>query len=114
MRNLQRRFLSTNSSLHEQWSPHKEKEWMDRLADEFGLKSMEDWYNITSKHILESGGSSLLTKYSDSPSKILQTLYPNFSWKIWNFNRVPHDYWDEVENQKTFVDWLGNHLGFRD
>jgi hypothetical protein len=88
------------------------KKFVDRLGNKLGLKKMEDWYGITIKQIVRNGGAELLKRYDNLPSKMLQLAYPQYSWKIWMF-KVPKGYWNDKENQREFLDWLGKHLGFQ-
>ena len=35
--------------------------------------------------------------------KALTTLYPEFPWKAWKFNRVPKGYWSDADNVKELA-----------
>ncbi len=45
-----------------------------------------------------------------SQGSALMTIYPEYTWKPWNFVYTPRGYFDTMENQKEFFDWLGNTL----
>jgi len=47
------------------------------------------------------------------PSKLLQEIYPEHKWILRKFGTVPKGYWDSLENQRDFVEWLGIKLGFK-
>lgn len=80
----------------------------NNTGGELGYKEYEDWYNISFEEIRKYGGSELLQKYYfGSPRKLVTSLYPDFNWKTWKFNKVPNGYWDKLQNQKKFMDWLG-------
>ncbi len=34
-------------------------------------------------------------------------------WQIWKFEQIPKEYWEQLNNQKLFMDWLGEELGHR-
>ena len=85
------------------------------LGTQLGYKSMDDWYNITVEDIVKFGGKALLSKYyNGSPSQAVQSVYPQYNWKLWNFKVAPHGYWEKVPEdifeQKKIVEWLGLQL----
>jgi hypothetical protein len=38
--------------------------------------------------------------------KALVAIYPEYNWNIWNFMKVPRGYWDDILNQKKFLDMV--------
>lgn len=75
---------------------------------------MDDWYRVTLQDIQKNGGGGLLQNYyGDSPSKALQTVYHEHEWMLWRFDTVPLGYWEKLENQKEFFEWLQKELGYR-
>jgi hypothetical protein len=78
-------------------------EW---LGKELGVKKLDDWYTIQVRDVILKGGSSLLTQYNGSLQKLLISIYPSHSWKIWKFKSVPKGYWNDVKNQREFLNWL--------
>jgi hypothetical protein len=87
-------------------------QYMEWLSKELRFNTMEDWYKLTKKDIIENGGLTLLNKFGQSPSKLVESIYPNHKWKTFRRHIVPNGYWNNMENQKQFIDWLGKHLGF--
>jgi hypothetical protein len=47
--------------------------------------------------------------YKHSAALLLANAYPeyNYEWLPWKFNRLPPFFWDDVKNQRKFVDWVG-------
>src|SRR5689334_15714476 len=91
------------------------KQFFDWLGTQLGYKEMEDWYKLTVGDVDSFGGTPLLSYYYyNSPSKALQTVYPQHAWMIWRFEVVPKNYWKEVlkdpMEQKKIVEWLGEQL----
>jgi hypothetical protein len=41
---------------------------------------------------------------------LLMKLYPEYNWKQWQMDIVPRGFWDVLENQRTYLDWLGTQL----
>jgi len=72
------------------------------------------WYKISSQQVIDHGGNMLLQKYSMSLSKALLNVYPDFAWDALQFSKAPQNYWDSIENQRTFLDDLGKKLGFKE
>ena len=89
------------------------KDLMDYIGKKLEYKSMDDWYNLTKGHIIENGGGTLLEKYNGSPSKLLMSVYPEYNWILFKFDTVPKNYWDDINNQKEYLDWLGNQLNYK-
>ena len=57
-----------------------QKEFLETLGKELGFKTKEDWYNVTVKDFVSHGGRGLLAHYDQSPSKVLQAIYPQHIW----------------------------------
>ena len=87
------------------------------LGEILGYTKPEDWYKIKHKDIKNNKGSGLLSHYyNDSPIKfvkiILKTIYPEYEWFEWKFDKTTQNYWDNIENQKDYMNWLFNHLEY--
>lgn len=77
------------------------------VGKELGYTTYADWYDISYEDVIKSGGAGLIRNYSDSPSKLVSSIYSDYKWKMWNFHTTPEHFWNEMENQKNFIDWLG-------
>jgi hypothetical protein len=93
---------------HDYWSDiNRQREFFDWLFKELEMDDMEDWYSVESKDINERGGTGFLsTYYSDSPSSALMTVYPEYDWQPWRFRTVPNNYWNCMEHQRNYLDWI--------
>mmetsp|Transcript_9533 Transcript_9533/g.13130 ORF Transcript_9533/g.13130 Transcript_9533/m.13130 type:complete len:363 (+) Transcript_9533:2-1090(+) len=40
--------------------------------------------------------------------------YPEHNWIPWKFKSTSQGFWNKVENQRNFFDWLGNELGVKE
>jgi hypothetical protein len=89
------------------------KEFFNSLKAQLDYKNLDDFYNISSDEIYQSGGKGLLEKmWGGSLWKTLQFLHPNHTWLPWRFTQnVPKGYWDKQEHQQSFFTWLGGQLG---
>ena len=58
------------------------------VGKELNYKNMEDWYKITQKDIYSNyGGGLLVTYYNGSPSQFLQSVFPDYPWKLSKFKK---------------------------
>jgi hypothetical protein len=100
-----------------------QKKFMDWAAEQLNIQEMGDWYKVTkrvtkymyTKHLTfkqldDIGGNRLLVKYNLSPSLLLYNVYPDYDWLTWKFDNCPRNYWDDVKNQRNFMDWVGKQL----
>lgn len=83
--------------------------FMDNLGRELHLNTMEDWYRVTATGIRQHGGTNLLARHG-TLDKLLQAVYPHHAWEVSRF-RLP-GYWNDVNNQRHFMDELGKKLAF--
>jgi len=88
------------------------RQFFDSLFSLFSLRSFEDWYSISSNEIEEMGGSSVLKYYHFSLVYALPSIYPNHDWKCWNFLSLPPLFWNVIENQRGYLEELGEKLNF--
>jgi hypothetical protein len=99
------------------WNRHTNcKKFFDDMMEKYKFKSLDDFYRVSPKYIIQNGGKSLLEKvFGGSLSKALQFVYPNHTWYPWLFKQqnLPNGYWDQKDNQKQFMNWLGKELGFQ-
>lgn len=83
------------------------KRFFDMLGEKLRHKSMNDWYNVTLKDIYKNGGDRILLHFDRSPSKALQTIYPEHHWDAQMFKQV------RAGRHKAFFDRLGVQLGHK-
>ena len=53
-----------------------------------------------------------LRLYGNSPSKLLQHIYPEYDWSLWKFDTVPMGYWQSTQNIEIFIDRLETQLDY--
>ena len=86
---------------------NSQKQFFDSFAKENGIVQAEDWYQVKISDVEKKGGSWILNKYyGGSLVKALATIYPNQIWQRWRFSRVPDGFWNQLENQKNYVNWI--------
>ena len=87
---------------------------MHRMAfKENWYQKLDDWYKVSVNEVINKGGSAILAQYGKSIGQILCSLYPEHPWDIWKLDRVPTKYWENIENQRRFMDQLANQLNVK-
>jgi hypothetical protein len=67
------------------------------------------------KDFTQIGGSGLLqSKYHGSPFLLLSTIYPEYDWLPWKFDKCPQNYWTDVNNQRKFMEWAGKQWNIKE
>eukprot|EP01118_Nematostelium_gracile_P008062 TRINITY_DN2649_c0_g1_i2.p1 TRINITY_DN2649_c0_g1~~TRINITY_DN2649_c0_g1_i2.p1 ORF type:complete len:817 (-),score=149.57 TRINITY_DN2649_c0_g1_i2:621-2738(-) len=86
-------------------------EWMTIMLN---FKLLSDWYSVTRTDIRKCGGESLLNDYyHGSLLEALTKVYPSHRWLPWKFKfGLPQGYWNLLENQRTFLNWIQQELKF--
>lgn len=41
-------------------------------------------------------------------------VYHSYPWQTWRFEDLERGYWNNVHNQRQFLEYLSNHLGIQD
>jgi hypothetical protein len=99
---------------HGSWSKiENHKKYAIWLGKKLGYTKMEHWYNITLIIICDNYGSGLLYhKYNGSPSLFIKSVFPEYHWLDWKFGKTNSLFWKNIDNQKRYVVWLGETLGY--
>src|SRR5689334_12993922 len=111
MRHTLRHNAHRSSVAREKTATHKQ--FLDWLGEQLGHNLMDDWYDVTVNTIHAHGGQGVLLNYNDSPSMALKSVYPQHNWMPWKFKRAPKGFWERLDNQLEYFNWLGNQLGYR-
>ncbi|MBL4884777.1 MAG: hypothetical protein JKY95_09620 [Planctomycetaceae bacterium] len=96
------------------WQDKKNRiEYMDWLGVKLGLNSLDDWYQVSRSHFHTNRGGGLLANYyGDSVFRALAEYAPRKKWQPWSFHTVPQGFWQDVDNRRAYLRWLGKQLGF--
>jgi hypothetical protein len=60
------------------------------------------------------GGDGLLDRYQGSLVNILSSVYPEYEWLPWKFEKSTQNFWESVNNQKRFMDWAAKKLNIKE
>eukprot|EP01125_Pyxidicula_operculata_P020364 TRINITY_DN7515_c0_g1_i3.p1 TRINITY_DN7515_c0_g1~~TRINITY_DN7515_c0_g1_i3.p1 ORF type:complete len:268 (-),score=47.11 TRINITY_DN7515_c0_g1_i3:290-1093(-) len=69
-------------------------------------------YQVTQDTLYDHGGGGLMSSnYSGSPQMIITTLYPDYNWKKWSFNKVQLSMKEELHSSllSCYLDFIGTH-----
>ena len=96
------------------WNERRNRRrYMGWLAEQLGIRAPEDWYAITHDDFIANAGSQFLKLYNGSPVQAVRAYIPSYPWMQWLFSRVPYQFWDQPENRRRYMHWIGRQLGFR-
>ncbi len=93
--------------------PENRYRYMAWLEKELGFTQPEDWYGVV-KHTFSAnyGGGLLHGEFGDSVSACVRDYLPDYNWLAWKFRDTPNRFWQEPENRRAYMSWLGAKLGF--
>ena len=105
-----------------------QRKFMDWASKKLKIKEMNDWYAISYrvinfqlekpvtliKDFIKHGGGSMLMKYAGSPIKLLATVFPEYEWVPGKFKNVPRNYWNDIENQRKFMEHIAKELKIKE
>ena len=90
------------------------RQYFEWLGEQIEIQYWEDWYNITSEVLIDHNGGSLLNlKQNGSYYSLIIDSFPEYDWKRWRFKTIPQKYWEDIENCREYLTWLGNQLGIQ-
>lgn len=74
----------------------------DGVAKDLKFTSNVDWYNIKRTDLDGASDALDIIKYffNDSLIDAIITIYPEQTWKLWKFQRVPTGFWKDMKNQR--------------
>ena len=82
--------------------------YLNWLGKKLNFKNKEDWYEkLTSRDLRNNYGGALFNNYfKSSKYNILKELFPEFEPYPWEYPPVPRGYWEKLDNQKKYINWL--------
>lgn len=89
------------------------RRYMTWLGEQLGFQKTEDWYKATTVDFQRHRGGALLLEYRSSVSETVAACFPRRDWKPWLFERAPNCFWQDRENCRTYLLWLGKRLGYK-
>ena len=90
-----------------------QKQFLESIFRELEMKTLDDWYKVSTKEVRDRGGYRLMDLYSGSLMKALQLIYPQHKWDISKFSKVSNGFWNNINNQRELFDSIGSELGIK-
>jgi hypothetical protein len=116
-----------------------QQQYFQWITQELGINTLDEWYEIEAHEIRARGGThrlffplyffccqaplvqavvcagyTLLQKYKHSLPRALMATYPYHKWQMWRFKAVPARWWDNMTNQREYMDWVKQELNIAD
>jgi hypothetical protein len=104
----------------------EQRKYLDWVAKELKIKEFSDWYKISwkveiskkfhvdFKDIQNLRGGRLLNNYNGSPALMLSTVYPEYDWLPWKFDKCSVGFWGDLNNQRKFLDWAAPQMNIKE
>lgn len=90
------------------------RKYMDWLMKEMGYTSPEGFYKIRQDDFRKRKGIGLQDKYGNRLLDILRDAYPEIYWLPWKFDKTTQNYFDDIKNQKHFIQYVEEKEGMTD
>ncbi len=96
-----------------EYADHRQR-YLRWLGEQLGYQADDDWYQLTARDFAHYHGEELLRDYyRDSLLAALQECFPGHGWHEWLFEIVPQSLWDDPDNRRRYMQWLGEQRGYR-
>jgi hypothetical protein len=96
------------------WNDHKNRvRYVKWLGQKLGIKTKQQWYDITRKDFEENHGNQLIKCYDGSPLGVVMDCVRNYKWEEWRFARVPVGFWKKKSNRERYLLWFEKTLKIR-
>ena len=96
------------------WDETHRRDYLLWSADRLGFRTMEDFYRLElSICYMRNYGGGLSVYWGQSAIEALQDCFPDYDWKPWLFVVVPNGFWHSSANRQSYMQWLGQRLGYR-
>ena len=76
-------------------------------------KQVEDWYKCSKTNLIKLGGKNLFLKFNDTIDLLNFIYEDNHKFYFWKLNVVPKGYWDDINKQKEYMNWIYKKLEFK-
>lgn len=93
-------------------SEHNQREHLNKLGKELGVRDLDDWYKFSSQ-VVSQRAPFIGNYYKGSLYNVLKHLYPEHDWNPLRFPMAPQGYWKKEQTKKyfqhLFVGWQQQH-----
>jgi hypothetical protein len=92
------------------WNQEKfQEEYFLWISYKFQIDQPEGWYQINSNDVIVEGyGRTLIKRHGSCLGKLLMSLYPEYNWIPWMFEKSPN--FSIRENLDSYLNWIKKKL----
>ena len=91
-----------------------QKMYMNWLGKHLGFITIDCWYKLTGEMVRKNKGIALIKRhYNNSVIQLLKGVFPEHTFHEWKFCRTSVGFWQDIENQRDYMDWLGDILKYK-
>ncbi len=70
------------------------RRFFDWLGKQLSISSLDGWYQVNTVAIGGGQGNDFMRVYYQGYlANALQSVYPDYHWKVWRFDRSPNEFW---------------------
>lgn len=84
---------------------------LDVIGTQLKISKPEDWYDVDPAALKNE---QLIKKYQGSLCKTLQSIMPEIEWQPWRFRENVRGFWQQLDNQRLFMDYISKELNIID
>jgi len=70
----------------------------------------DGFYHLSNRKVQELGGAGLLAKFGGSLVEALKSAYPERTFHVWRFDKVPVGFWSDESHVQEYLKWLMSEL----
>jgi len=76
---------------------------MDNVARDLNIEIQLDWKILDHESLLNSGGAAIIRKYNASIFDMLQKIYPEINWHVFDRKHIPHGFRNSPQYQRNYL-----------
>lgn len=90
------------------------RQFVVSVGEKLGFRTPEDYYRMSGQNLVDAGGAALYSNYyKSSLMNVLLETFPDFAWQFWRLDRTPKGFWNNDNNLRAYLDWLGERLNYK-
>lgn len=86
---------------------------MNEIGKKLNFNTIEDWYNLTRKDVINLGYPTLIKYAEESPMNLVSIHFPEYDWKPWLFKHRPRKFWLKKDSLERYYAWLKEKLNIQ-
>jgi hypothetical protein len=90
---------------------------LDAVQKPLNITKYEDWYSITYQKFMSVDKSLPYYIWKRGPGSLpdaVASAYPEHTWHVWKFLKVPSGFWDSRENRRKVLSYIATQLNVKE